>query len=214
MKNTNWQKWLCLLPVLLVAAGCQRGPTMHALPKRSVAWPTPALTLVWHGRGEAYRMRSGSWERTPPFDYDFTVVQRRYGQNWQSTKTMQRRHPAYDGSAGPRAQTYHFAINYVDGESAFAIESTLGNGHGTTDSEFREASMVIPAEISKYAPFNAYTIDQHYDYAGGELRETVTLVKQNEQRVTPWAKVEERATLFAPTEFASPPTRMRAAQTD
>ncbi len=182
---------------------------MQPIPRRAEAWPTAEAVLVWHGRGEAFRMRKDTWQRTPAFDYDFTVVQRRFGNVWESTKTLQRRHPKYDGSAGPRAQTYHFTVNYR-GDGTFALHSTLGNGGGTADETFEEANMIVDADISEYAPFNRYTIAQHYDYGGGTLRETVTLVKHRASGTdNAWAKVEESARLFGPTTFEAPPTRQR-----
>ncbi len=195
---------------MALALGCQRGPTMQPLPRRDRAWPTAEAVLVWHGRGEAYRMKRGAWQRTPSFDYDFTVVQRRFASTWESTKTVQRRHPAYDGSAGPRAQTYHFALKYAP-SGAFQLKSTLGNGNGHTDASFREASMVVDADISRFAPYNRYTIEQHYDYEVGGLSETVTLVKHSATQDKPWAKVEEVAQLFGPATFPTPPTVLRSA---
>lgn len=96
-------------------------------------------------------------------------------------------------------------MDYSDGAS-FGIESSLGSGEGTTDNEFRSATMHIDAEVSRMAPFDRYQIDQSYLYEQGRLEETVQLL-DGEQ---PWVRIEERAALFAPQSFDMPPTRLAA----
>lgn len=176
----------------------------------------PEYTLVWVGRGEAERLVDGVWRRAPEFDYDFSVQQVRYGDRWSSVKSMRRRHPDYDGSAGPRAQTYFFQIGYqpagADGRVKANILSTLGQGHGHADVEFRESVLEIRADISALAPFDTYRITQQYGYEAGELRETVELLDHDGDREVPWVRNHEVARLFAPQQLPGAPTRAPGAR--
>lgn len=170
--------------------------------------PPPELTLVWVGRGECERLEGGAWVRVPELDYDFSVEQRRHGDRWSSVKSMRRRHPTYDGEAGERAQTYFFelAIGPVgaDGKVQTQLRSSLGQGQGVTDPEFREAELEFLAEgVSSMAPFDRYRIRQRYDYEAGQLTETVELNKGE----APWVRNREVATLFAARRFEGAPTR-------
>jgi hypothetical protein len=187
-------------------AGCA-GPTKGVLPPREGAPPPSDVTLVWVGYGESERLEGGAWKRHPEFDYEFTVEQRRYPDHWESVKHMRRRHPAYDGSAGPRELTYHFRLDLDatgrDGRVPVRITSTLGPGEGHADREFRSASLVFHPDISSFAPFDTYRIAQTYAYERGALEETVSLDKGDK----PWVRNLEKATLFAAHTFAEPPTK-------
>lgn len=197
--------WLAVLSS--TANGCA-GHARGVLPTREGPPAQPALTLVWVGYGAAERFDRGVWRRTPEFDYEFTVEQRRYADHWESVKHMRRRHPAYDGSAGPRELTYFFRIDLdaVDGAGRvpMRLTSTLGSGEGRTDREFRDASLVFRADVSSMAPFDTYRIDQRYAYERGVLEETVRLDKGR----APWVRNVERATLFASHTFSTAPTRL------
>jgi hypothetical protein len=190
---------------LLGVAGC--GAAAPWVPLTATAAPAPELTLVWVGRGECERYEGGAWVRRPEFDYDFTVEQRRLGDRWESVKSLRRRHPAYDGSAGERAQTYFFALAWgrADGQGRLpaALTSSLGNGEATSDREFRRAEMTFRAAgVSGMAPFDRYRITQRYDYEAGRLNETVELNKGT----TGWVRNREVATLFAEHRFDRAPT--------
>ena len=167
------------------------------------------LTLVWVGRGECERFEDGAWVRRPAFDYEFSVEQHRLGGRWESVKTMRRLHPDYDGTAGPRLQTYFFQIEYgqpdAAGNAASKIKSSLGVGSGETDREFRASTLEIKAEVSRFAPFDQYKITQSYLYEEGTLKETVEL-KKGEQ---PWVRNHEVAALFATHSFETAPTRLQ-----
>lgn len=177
------------------------------LPRRIGPPPSPETTLVWVGYGEAERLDGGQWKRTPAFDYEFTVEQRRYADRWESVKHLRRRHPDYDGSAGPRELTYFFQLELGapggDGRVPVQITSTLGPGEGHADREFRTANLVFHPDVSMFAPFDTYRISQTYDYARGSLEELVSL----DDGATPWVRNREQATLFAAQRFAEPPTR-------
>ncbi|WP_437965399.1 hypothetical protein WMF04_38055 [Sorangium sp. So ce260] len=196
------------------ASGCG-GPPPSPLPPTTAAAAEPEVTLVWVGRGESERFAEGQWVRTPESDYDFSVVQRRYKGRWDSIKEMHRRHPGYDGAAGPRDQVLHFALEVGAKQGSdvpVIIRSTLGDGDGRTDPEFRNSQLQMRArDVSSFAPFNAYRITQQYQYGEGKLVETVELIERDgEGRESPFVRIRERAALFAPTSFEQPPTRAEA----
>lgn len=83
------------------------------------------------------------------------------------------------------------------------MASTLGAGEGTSDREFRAATLVLRPDVSRFAPFDTYRIEQTYAYEAGHLAEIVHLDKGPR----PWVRNHERAALFAAHRFAAPPTR-------
>ncbi|NVJ00745.1 hypothetical protein HV824_21860 [Myxococcus sp. AM009] len=196
-------KWLWLFSLLV--AGCGTART-SAFPLEATPGPAPVLTLVWVGRGEAERLEDGAWKRVPQFDYDFTVEQRRYAHHWESVKSLRRRHPDYDGSAGPREQTMFFRLEFTtpggDGRVASTVRSSLGEGTGHTDIEFRRAVLELRPDLSRFAPFDRYRITQTYAYERGALEETVMLLDGEK----PWVRNTEKAALFAPHIFSAAPT--------
>lgn len=193
-----------LLPLLLTLTGCAAARTDLALLQAPAG--TPELTLVWVGRGECERFEGGAWVRRPEFDYDFSVEQRRDGAQWNSVKSMRRRHPDYDGSAGERSQTYFFKLDFAPPDAAAKVAATvatsLGDGTGVTDREFRAAVLDFKANVSGFAPFDRYRITQRYDYEGGQLTELVELNKGEQ----PWVRNREVAQLFAQRSFPAAPT--------
>jgi hypothetical protein len=199
------KKTLLTLMTLLCLVGCAGAKPW--LPLAETAGPAPELTLVWVGRGECERLEAGAWVRRPEFDYDFTVEQRREGDHWESVKSLRRRHPAYDGSAGDRSQTYYFRVDYAapdaQGQLPSKLTSTLGNGDGLTDREFRAATLDFKADVSSLAPFDRYRITQRYEYEAGRLVELVELNKGAQ----PWVRNHEVATLFGARSFEGAPTR-------
>jgi hypothetical protein len=198
-----------LIPVLLtILTGCASSSPW--VPPATTTASEAAVTLVWVGRGECERLEDGKWVRRPEYDYDFSVEQRRLGEHWESVKSMRRRHPDYRGDAGDRVQTYFFHLDFAaNPENADAlvaeVTSSLGNGTGTSDREFREAQLEFEAQgVSAMAPFDRYRITQHYDYEAGRLTELVEL----DDGDTPWVRNHETATLFATHRFAEPPSRL------
>lgn len=194
------------LPALVaLAAACHSAPYV---PLSATPSPPPVTTLVWVGHGVAERNEGGRWVRIPEFDYEFSVEQRRYADHWESIKSMRRHHPAYDGSAGPRDQTLYFSVAFTPRAPGLdvAIRSSLGRGRGQTDPEFRATTLELAADVSRFAPFDRYRIDQRYEYEKGALHETVVLADGN----TPWVRNTEEAALFAPHAFDAPPTRATA----
>lgn len=201
MRRASW------VVVLSLAAmgGCATARPW--VPLSATPQPQAELTLVWVGRGECERFEDGRWVRRPEFDYDFNVEQRRMGDRWESVKSMRRRHPAYDGTAGDRTQTYFFHIDWRSSEPSALlradIRTTLGDGAATSDREFRRSELrFLAAGVSAMAPFDRYRITQQYDYEAGRLTETVELNKGD----VPWVRNREVATLFAARTFDRAPT--------
>ncbi|MBK7535795.1 MAG: hypothetical protein IPI49_10605 [Myxococcales bacterium] len=200
----------------VLAAGC-RSPRPAAIPAGMAAVSAPApgelATLVWVGQGQAERFEGGAWRRAPEFDYEFSVEQHRYADRWESVKTMRRRHPGYDGSAGPRVQSYLFRLELTAGanptEVDYQISSSLGKGRGRGDREFRKAVLELDADVSMFAPFDRYRITQDYQYEEGKLLELVEL----NDGASPWVRNREVALLFGATSYPAPPTRLGAAGT-
>ncbi len=199
MKTTRW-----LTLTLVTLSGCAAPRPWVPL---AAAPSAPAeLTLLWVGRGECERFENSAWVRRPEFDYDFSVEQHRAGNQWNSVKSMRRLHPEYDGTAGERTQTYFFqlALGAPDAQRVpMTLVTSLGNGTGVTDRDFRQAELTFAAAgVSSMAPFDRYRITQTYDYEGGRLTELVELNKGETQ----WVRNHEVATLFAPHRFDRAPT--------
>jgi hypothetical protein len=196
------------LPLVLSLGllGCgASAPSWTPLSAESVAQPDTPLLFVGHG--ECERLEDGKWVRRPELDYEFSVEQHRRGAHWSSVKTMRRRHPAYDGSAGPRSQTYFFELDYApvdaNGQVPGQLVSSLGKGSLLADPEFRTAVMEIRADVSRFAPFDRYKITQSYQYERGRLEELVEL-RDGDQ---PWVRNREVAQIYRPHRFDSAPTR-------
>ncbi len=208
MNSAHWQGLVAAVIGSMALAGC--GKPAPVVPLHVGPAARPELTLVWVGRGEAEQLEKGAWQRVPAFDYEFTVEQRRFADHWESTKTLIRRHPGYDGSAGPREQVLFFRLDFsrTAGGVASTVSSSLGHGAGSTDVEFREATLTLDADVSSFAPFNAYRITQHYRYEQGDLAETVELFKKHDGAETPWVRNSEQASLFGPRRFDGAPSRL------
>lgn len=194
------------------AAGCaSRAAAPGVMPPLAGPADPPAMTLVWVGRGEAERLEGGAWRRAPAFDYEFSVEQRRYPDHFESVKSLRRRHPDYDGSAGPREQTWFFRVDFAApdaaGQVAATIRSTLGDGAGATDGEYREARLELHPDLSPLAPFDTYRITQRYRYEAGALDEEVELWKTRGEAPHAWVRNHEHAALFASRAFPAAPTR-------
>ena len=170
-------------------------------------------TIIWNGTSKAYRYDNGQWLRAESYDYQFNVVQKRYDNHWKSVKSLQRIHPDYDGKAGDRDQTMYFEVAYktlMDGKVNATIISSLGNGTGTTDTEFRESVLTIDVtDASSFMPYNKFRITQHYNYEEGLLTETVELIKEKDGIETPFMKNEETALIFIKEKLDKAPTTFK-----
>lgn len=167
-------------------------------------------TINWNGISKAYRYKNGEWLRAETYDYLFTVVQKRYDNRWKSIKTLHRVHPEYDGKAGDRNQTMYFEVAYQNlnqGEVQAVINSSLGDGTGTSDTEFRRSELTIHvADAGIFTPYNKIKITQHYKYEEGLLTETVELIKEKDGRDIPFMKNEETAMIYIKSKLKSAPT--------
>ncbi len=206
MKKLTVYLTICAVISLASCSSSQKSiiPTSKALPSINDNY-----TIIWVGSGESYVFADGKYERSESNDYSFEVVQRRYGNSWKSVKNMHRIHPDYDGKAGEREQTMFFGIDFEKHSDVLVstIHSSLGNGTGSSDEEFRE--QVIQFEVdgaSAFAPYNTMRITQHYQYEEGVLLETVELFKMSDGEETPFAKIEESAVIFRPVKLKEAPT--------
>jgi len=170
-------------------------------------------TIIWNGISKAYRYENGQWLRTENYDYQFDVVQKRYDNHWKSVKSLHRIHSDYDGKAGDRDQTMYFEVAYknlIDEKVQAVINSSLGNGTGTTDTEFRKSvlTMYVP-NPSRFMPYNKFRITQHYNYEEGVLTETVELIKEKDGKEIPFMKNEETALIFVKSKLDKAPTTFK-----
>jgi hypothetical protein len=166
-------------------------------------------TVIWNGSSIAYRYTAEKWERDPGYDYQFSVMQKRYENQWKSVKTLHRMNPVYDGRAGQRDQTMYFELNYTSRHDSVicALNSSLGNGKGFTDSEFRNQTIEFKVEdVSKFAPYDHIRITQKYKYEQGVLEETVFLFRKKDGKEIPFMKNEERASFFIKGKVDKAPT--------
>ncbi len=196
----------------LMLASCNTSKQAIIPLSRSVV-SDDTYTIIWNGVSKAFRYDNGQWLRAESYDYQFNVVQKRYDNHWKSVKSLNRIHPNYDGKAGDRNQTMYFEVAYknlTDGKVQATINSSLGNGTGTTDTEFRKSvlTMYVP-NASMFMPYNKLRITQHYDYEKGVLTETVELIKEKEGKETPFMKNEEAALIFIKSQLDKAPTTFK-----
>jgi hypothetical protein len=209
ISNTPMKHALLFLLALATLAACN----MHrgtVIPLTTELQDTASCTILWSGTSEAYRYTNGTYVRDMAYDYTFTVEQRRYGNEWRSVKDLHRLHPQYDGRAGDRDQTMYFRIAFrtEGGQVRSTLHTSLGEGEGTTDAEYREQRITIPLkEVGRFSPYDHIRITQHYGYEEGVLRETVELYKLRDGREEPFMKNEETARFFMPVKLDAAPTR-------
>jgi hypothetical protein len=166
-------------------------------------------TIIWNGYSKAFVYQNDSWVRAETFDYYFDVIQKRYNKEWKSVKSLHRIHPDYNGKAGQRDQTMYFGLEYSKGNSGVnsIINSNLGDGTGTTDSEFRNAELEIKLkDANMFMPYNKIRIRQKYDYENGKLTEIVELLKEKNGKETPFMKNEEEAYFYIKGKLSNAPT--------
>lgn len=190
--------------------GCTGGKA-GIVPLQSEPPGEPAATLIWNGSGKAFRFLDGTWARDEAYDYEFTVVQRRFDTVWKSIKTLHRRHPDYDGRAGDRSQTLYFEAAYrLDGEEvATRLSGSLGEGAGRADREFRKSSFeLVLGDVPPFSPYDRLRIRQRYRYEEGALEETVELFSLGRDGERPFMRIEERAGFFLEGRMEDAPSRM------
>lgn len=176
-------------------------------------------TIIWNGKSEAYMYENGEYVRNETYDYVFSVIQKRYDNVWKSTKTLHRNHPNYDYRGGQRSQTMYFRVTYamnMDSTLSSKFHTSLGEGKGTSDIEFRKQNLVIDLNqknpyynISKFTPFNKMKITQNYNYEEGILTETVELYKEKDGKITPFSKMEETAYFYVKGKLDKAPSKFQ-----
>jgi len=192
-----------MLPFLLsglLLSGCASTkstlPTVEELPAPS------SSSKVLAGRGRAFRHAKGVWVAAPAYDYEFVVVERRYADRWETTKEIHRRHPKYDGRAGPRDQALWFLVRTSPapgGGLDLAVEGTLGRGTGHE----KPGGAGTVLELSRgtksfFVPFDAIRIRQEPADADGLFRETVELFSRKDGTEVPFMKMEEEGLVYVP----------------
>lgn len=185
----------------------------NTLPFNTAVELDDTYTIIWNGVSKAYRYKNGSWNRDESYDYQFNVVQKRFDNHWKSIKTLHRIHPDYDGKAGERDQTMYFEVIYktlVQQKVQSEILASIGNGTGTSDTEFRvsELTMYVP-NPSRFLPYNKFRISQNYNYEQGILTETVELILEKDGKETPFMKNEETALIFIQSKLDQAPTTFK-----
>ncbi|MBY0427279.1 MAG: hypothetical protein K2Q22_16710 [Cytophagales bacterium] len=192
--------------------GCSSPKPITIPLQRSLEW-NDTYTIIWNGISKAYRYDEGKWKRDDSYDYQFDVVQKRYENRWKSVKSLHRLHPDYNGKAGDRDQTMYFEIDYrklVERKVQADIHSSLGNGTGITDSEFRQTELVMYVpQPSSFMPYNKFRISQNYNYESGVLTETVELILEKDGKEFPFMKNEETALIFVQGKLDKAPTSFR-----
>lgn len=192
------------LPFVLsgvLLAGCVS--TTSSLPfVEELPAPSPS-SKVLAGRGRAFRHVKGEWVAVPAYDYEFVVLERRYADRWETTKEIHRRHPKYDGRAGPRDQALWFLVRTSpapDGGLDLAVEGTLGRGTG--HEKPGGAGTVLELSRGKeslFVPFDTIRIRHEPAGADGLFRETVELLSRKDGSEVPFMRMEEEGLVYAPT---------------
>jgi hypothetical protein len=202
MKRPMDMKRFCRLVtvvfLMILMSGC--AANRGALPLSESFFPEPLSTTLFSGRGEAYRFEKGGWQKAPEYNYEFVVLKRNYDGWWETIKEMHRRHPGYNGLAGPRDETLHFTVHYSpepDGRIRLTIGGAFGPGSGYADADFRHVVAEFKVSHLKwFYPFNTYRLTQVYDYEEGIMRETVELLEIKDGRETPFMKMEEQSEMY------------------
>jgi|GEM_PF-636611 len=188
-----------LLALTLALGACGGGASR--LPLTLTPPPEPASSAVFVGRSVAFRHLRGEWKRVPGYDYEFTVVANRFPARWDVVKEIHRRHPDYDGLAGPRDQTLHFEITTspaAGGGTDLAVRSTLGSGTGHEDQDGRLVLELTSASKGWFVPFDSIRIRQEPPDREGRIRETVELFSKKNGTEIPFMRMEETGQLYRP----------------
>lgn len=188
-----------LLALTFALGACGGGPSR--LPLTLTPPPEPASSAVFVGRSVAFRHLRGEWKRVPGYDYEFTVVANRFPGRWDVVKEIHRRHPDYDGLAGPRDQTLHFEITTspaAGGGTDLAVRSTLGSGTGHEDQDGRLVFELTSASKGWFVPFDSIRIRQEPPDLEGRIRETVELFSKKNGTEIPFMRMEETGQLYRP----------------
>jgi len=189
---------LLLLAAFLV--GCSS--TTSPLPLTDTPQPVPSSSSVFAGHARAFRFADGAWVVAPEYDYDFLVFERRFADHWEAIKEIHRRHPKYDGRAGPRDQTLYFFVRMSpapDGGHDLVAECSLGRGTG--HEKAGGGGLVLELASSQkgwFVPFDTIRIRQERPAVEGRIQETVELLSKGKGREVPFMKMEEEGLIYLP----------------
>ena len=195
-------------PVLLALAaallasldGCASGSL--PLPLADSPPPVPTSSSVYAGHARAFRFVNEAWVAAPENDYDFLVLEKRFSDHWEAVKEIYRRHPKYDGRAGPRVQTLWFSIRMSPAaDGGFDLAATTSEGNGTGHEKAGGGGLLLEVAYARknwFVPFDTIRIRQDQSASPGRLMETVTLIKKGKGTETPFMKMEEDGLVYKP----------------
>jgi hypothetical protein len=187
---------LSVLAFSLVACSSLHTP----LPLTDVPSPAAPSSTVFVGDARAFHFADGGWVPVPEYDYEFLMLERRYADRWEAIKESHRRHPRYDGRAGPRDDTLYFSVRTspaADGGLNLAIEGTLGTGKG--HEEPGGGGLVLElatAQRGWFVPFDTIRIRQTREAASGRFKEVVELFSRREGREVPFMRMQEEGIIY------------------
>jgi hypothetical protein len=197
---TTARKFLILLAGAAFLGGCSS--TTSPLPLTDTPPPAPSSSSVFAGHARASRFVQGAWVAAPEYDYDFLVLERRFAGHWEAIKEIHRRHPRYDGRAGPRDQTLYFLVQMSpapDGGYDLVVEGSLGRGSGHEKAGGGGLVLELaPARKGWFVPFDTIRIRQERPAAEGRIQETVELLSKGKGREVPFMKMEEEGLVYRP----------------
>lgn len=181
-------------------AGCASGSS--PLPVAESPPPVPTSSSVFAGHARAYRFVNEAWIAAPENDYEFLVLEKRFGDHWEAIKEIYRRHPKYDGRSGPRVQTLWFSIRTSPAaDGGFDLAATTSEGNGTGHEKAGGGGLLLEiayARTNWFVPFDTIRIRQDQSASPGRLRETVTLLKKDKGTEKPFMKMEEDGLIYKP----------------
>lgn len=189
-----------LLATAALLAGCSSSTS--PLPLTDVPPPAFSSSSVFAGHARAFRFVKEAWIAVPEYDYDFVVLERRSADRWETVKEIHRRHPKYDGRAGPRDQTLYFLVRTSpapDGGIDLVVEGTLGRGSG--HEKPGGGGVVLELASSRkgwFIPFDTIRIRQERPAVEGRFQETVELLAKKDGREVPFMKMEEDGLVYRP----------------
>jgi hypothetical protein len=189
-----------LAAIALSLAACTSLQT--SLPLTDQPPQPPLSSSVFAGHAQAARFVAGSWQPLPEHDYDFIVMERRFAERWEAVKEIHRRHPRYDGGAGPRDQTLYFTVRTsttADGGLDLAVEGSLGTGKGHMGPEGGLIIELTAADRGWFVPFDTVRISQSRQEAAGRLAETVELFSRRNGEEVPFMRMTEEGIVYRPT---------------
>src|ERR1039457_6343189 len=115
---------------------------------------------------------------------------------------MHRRHPRYDGLAGPRDQTLYFFVRMSpapDGGYDLVAEGSLGRGSGHETAGGGGLGLELgSAPEGGFVPCDRLRIGQERPAVEGRVQESVELLSKGKGREVPFMKMEEEGLVYRP----------------